>query len=81
MGDVSPVLRGSGSPRGSREVGQQLQRGRREAVMAERGKEQLAVVLLCLFFHMSALKRETQDVDGWVCVTKKSSSMSVCVCI
>lgn len=45
----------------------------------QRGKEQLAVVLLCLFFHMSALKREMQDVDGWVCVTKKSFSMSVSV--
>lgn len=32
--------------------------------MAERGKEQLAVFLLCLFFHMSVLKKETQDVDG-----------------
>lgn len=61
MGDVRPLLRGS---RGPREVGQQLQRGRQEAVMAERGKEQLAVVLLCLFFHMSVVKRESQDVDG-----------------
>lgn len=64
MGGVSPLLRGSGGPQGSCEVGQQLQRGRREAAMAERGKEQLADVLLCLFFHMSVLKRETQDVDG-----------------
>lgn len=47
MGDVRLLLRVSGGPRGrSCEVGQQLQRGRREAAMAERGQEQLAVVLL-----------------------------------
>lgn len=35
---------------GSCEVGQQLQIGRRETVVAERGKEQLAVVLLLFVF-------------------------------
>lgn len=63
VGDVSPLLRGSGAPQGSCEVGQRRRRGRRRTVMAERGKEQLAVVLLC-FFNMSVLKRETQDISG-----------------
>lgn len=49
-----------GGPQGSCEVGQrQLRKGRREAAMAERGKEQLAVVLLCLFFHISAKEGDT----------------------
>lgn len=45
MGGVSPVLRGSGVPQGSCEVGQH-QRGIQEAAMAERGKERLTVVVL-----------------------------------
>lgn len=51
MGGVSPVLRGSGVPQGSCEVGQH-QRGIQEAAMAERGKA-----------HCCCTK-ETQDVDG-----------------
>lgn len=45
MGGVSPVLRGSGVPQGSCEVGQH-QRGIQEAAMAERGKERLTAVVL-----------------------------------
>ena len=50
MGDVSPLLGDPRVPQGTCEVGQQLQRERGEAAMAERGKEQLNVVLLYSFF-------------------------------
>lgn len=59
MGGVSPVLRGSGVPQGSCELGQH-QRGIQEAAMAERGKERLTVVVLCFF--TSVLKRRRMSI-------------------
>lgn len=62
MGGVSPVLWVSEGPHRSCEVGQQHQWGIQEAATAERGKEQLAPVVLCLLFHVSA--KETHNVDA-----------------
>lgn len=63
MGDVSLLLRGSwGLLRDPVRLGSSSKRGGWETVMAERGKEQFAVVPLCFF--TSVLKRETQDVGG-----------------
>lgn len=82
MGDVSRLLRGFEGPRGSCEVGQQFQRGRREAVMAERGKEQLAVVstLFIIILTCQCLRgRHRMSMFGFYRQEELIRDVSVCV--
>lgn len=74
MDDVSPFLGEFRGPQGSCEVGQQLQTGNGDG---REGKEQLCFCFV-LFLFTSMLKRETQDVDGYTSIAKRSSFMSIC---